>query len=336
MSYSNNGCRNESNDVDKLLRYWGVSNDPCIFTNIVGAGIDTEEKRNKLLCTITATFEKHRQNWETFFPDKPMELVIPVIPNKDHRRRVFSVYALTQASENEIVDASSSSPNTIPRSKDRVACMPVVDLVSTSSERLIESIESDRLDIKSPPSKAKAKCKLKATPDMVANPEEAVHDLSPKSSEIVGVIGKVNKEQVEEESDLSHLSSKELEILKQDMVASLDVIHDYLPKISETVAVTGTVIEQVKEISDLSCKDKSLLKLFDEGIHKYLCERARRSEETHQLLVSKKSIKGNGAAALFRDMATNWNVSTITFIVFHPLFLCGKHVLPILRELPSI
>ena len=60
MSYSNNdGCRNESNDVDKLLRYWGVSNDPCI-TNIVGAGIDTEEKRNKLLCTITATFEKHR------------------------------------------------------------------------------------------------------------------------------------------------------------------------------------------------------------------------------------------------------------------------------------
>ena len=78
----------------------------------------------------------------------------PVIPNKDHRRRVFSVCALTQASENEIVDASSSSPNTIPRSKDRVACMPVVDLVSTSSERLIESIESDRLDIKSPPSKA--------------------------------------------------------------------------------------------------------------------------------------------------------------------------------------
>ena len=160
-----------------------------------------------------------------------MDLVIPVIPNKDHRLRVFSVYALTQASENEIVDASSSSPNTIPRSKDRVACMPVVDLVSTSSERLIESIESDRLDIKSPPSKAKAKCKLKATPDMVANPEEAVHDLSPKSSEIVGVgemvgvIGKVNKEQVEEESDLSHLSSKELEILKQDMVASLDVVH---------------------------------------------------------------------------------------------------------------
>jgi len=85
MSYSNNGCRNESNDVDKLLRYWGVSrNDLCSLTNIVGAGSDTEEKRNKLLCTITATFEKHRQNWETVFPDKPMELVIPVIPNKDH------------------------------------------------------------------------------------------------------------------------------------------------------------------------------------------------------------------------------------------------------------
>ena len=55
---------------------------------------------------------------------------------------------------------------------------------------------------------------------------------------------------------MSHLSSKEMEILKQDMVASLDVVHDYLPKISETVAVTGTVIEQVKEISDLSCNDK--------------------------------------------------------------------------------
>ncbi len=119
MLYSNNGCRIESNDVDKLLHYWGVSNDPCIFTNIVGAGIDTEEKSNKLMCTITATFEKHRQNWETSFPNEPMELVIPVIPNKDHRRRVFYVYALThQESENEIVDASSSSPNTIPRNKN--------------------------------------------------------------------------------------------------------------------------------------------------------------------------------------------------------------------------
>ena len=124
-----------------------------------------------------------------------MEFVTPVNPRKDYQRCVFSFYALTQASENEIVDASSSSPNIIPRSKDRVACMPVVDLVSTSSERLIEPIKSDRLDMKSPPSKAKqskAKCKLKATPDMVANPEEAVHDLSPKSSEIAGVIGKVN------------------------------------------------------------------------------------------------------------------------------------------------
>ena len=90
---------------------------------------------------------------------------------------------------------------------------------------------------------------------------------------------------------MSHLSSKELEILLQDMIASLDVIHDYLPKISEIVAVTETVIEQVKEISELSCNDKSLLKLLDEGIHNYLCERARRSEETHQLLASKKSIK---------------------------------------------
>ena len=44
-------------------------------------------------------------------------------------------------------------------------------------------------------------------------------------------------------------------------------VHDYLPKIPETVAVTGTVIEQVKEMSDLSSNDKSLLKLFDEGIH---------------------------------------------------------------------
>jgi hypothetical protein len=67
MLCSNNGCRNESNDVDKILRFWGVSNDPFTFTNIVGAGIDTEEERNKLLCTITATFEKHCQSWELFF-----------------------------------------------------------------------------------------------------------------------------------------------------------------------------------------------------------------------------------------------------------------------------
>ena len=37
--------------------------------------------------------------------------------------------------------------------------VPMVDLVSTSSELLVESIKYDRLDIKSPPSKAKAKCK---------------------------------------------------------------------------------------------------------------------------------------------------------------------------------
>ena len=49
------------------------------------------------------------------------------------------------------------------------------------------------------------------------------------------------------------------------MVASLDVVHDCLPKISETVAVTGTVIEQVKEISDFSCKDKSILKQGKDG-----------------------------------------------------------------------
>ena len=51
-------------------------------------------------------------------------------------------------------------------------------------------------------------------------------------------------------------------------------------------------------MADLSCNDKSLLNKFDEGIHKYLCERARRSEETHQLLVSKKSIKGWEALAV--------------------------------------
>ena len=119
---------------------------------------------------------------------------------------------------------------------------------------------------------------------------------------------------------MSHLSSKELEILKQDMVASLDVrVHHYLPKISETVAVTGTVIEQVKEISDLSCNDKSLLKLFDEGIHKYLCERARRSETKNINYLYRKNRSRERLQLLFWDMATNWNVSTITFIVFHPL-----------------
>ena len=59
MAYRNNGSQNDSNDVDELLRYWGVSNDPCTFTNIVSTGIDTEEKRNKLLGSISATFGKH-------------------------------------------------------------------------------------------------------------------------------------------------------------------------------------------------------------------------------------------------------------------------------------
>ena len=134
---------------------------------------------------------------------------------------------------------------------------------------------------------------------------------------------------------MSHLSSKELAILKQDIVAMLDVIHDYLPKISETVAVTGTVFEQVKEISDLSCNDKSLLKLCDEGIHKYLCERARRSEETHQLLVSKKTIKGKVATAV-SGYGNELECFNNHLYSVSPSFLCGKHVMPILCQLPSI
>ena len=59
---------------------------------------------------------------------------------------------------------------------------------------------------------------------------------------------------------MSHLSSsKELEILKQHMVASLDVIHDYLPKISETVAVIGTKIEQ----ESMSCPFCVNCQVFD-------------------------------------------------------------------------
>ena len=89
MAYSNNSSRDESNDVDEVLHYcWGVSNGPHTFTNVVSTFIDTEEKRNKLLGTISATFEKHRQNWEEFFPNQPMELVIP---SREHRHRVFSV-----------------------------------------------------------------------------------------------------------------------------------------------------------------------------------------------------------------------------------------------------
>ena len=144
---------------------------------------------------------------------------------------------MKQSNENKIVDFGSSSPNSIPRSDDLRPSVPVVDFVFTSSERLDDStIEIDRLDMNSPPSTAKAKVKLKATPDLVANPEKVVHDLSLKSSENVGVNGKVNEEKVEEQrSDLSQLSSKALELLKQDMVASTEVVHDYLQKISETV-----------------------------------------------------------------------------------------------------
>ena len=82
MSYSNNGCRNESNDVDKLLCYWGVSNDPCIFTNIVGAGIDTEERGTSFCAPLRPPLRSVAKIGK-LFPDKPMEFVIPVIPNKD-------------------------------------------------------------------------------------------------------------------------------------------------------------------------------------------------------------------------------------------------------------
>ena len=50
-----------------------------LLTNVVSTGIDTEEKRNKLLSTISDTFEKNRQNWEAFISDQAMELIIPFI-----------------------------------------------------------------------------------------------------------------------------------------------------------------------------------------------------------------------------------------------------------------
>ena len=34
------------------------------------------------------------------------------------------------------------------------------------------------------------------------------------------------------------------------------------------------------------------LKCFDEGIHKYLHERATRNKETHQLILAEKSVQG--------------------------------------------
>ena len=46
--YSNNSSQDDSNGVDEVLRHWGVYKDPCIFTNFVSTGIDTEEKRNRL------------------------------------------------------------------------------------------------------------------------------------------------------------------------------------------------------------------------------------------------------------------------------------------------
>ena len=95
--------------------------------------------------------EKHRQNWEAFCPNQPMELVIPVIPSKEHRRRVFPVSKSTQFIDNEIVG-----------NEDRQVC--VVDLVSVSAE----SIDSDLLDIKqSSLSKAKSKGTLKEIPDII-------------------------------------------------------------------------------------------------------------------------------------------------------------------------
>ena len=102
-----------------------------------------------------------------------MELIIPVIPSKDHRRHVVSVSTSTQSIESEIVAR-----------KDRRVC--VVDLVSISTE----SIDSDLLDIKqSSRSKAKAKgSTLKEIPDIVVTNLEIIHDSCfPKNCKIVGV-----------------------------------------------------------------------------------------------------------------------------------------------------
>ena len=35
------------------------------------------------------------RKWEEFFPDQVMELVIPVIPSKDHMCHVVSIYTST-------------------------------------------------------------------------------------------------------------------------------------------------------------------------------------------------------------------------------------------------
>ena len=49
IAYSNNSSQDDSNGVDEVLRLWGVYKDPRTFTNVVSTGIDTKEKRNKLL-----------------------------------------------------------------------------------------------------------------------------------------------------------------------------------------------------------------------------------------------------------------------------------------------
>ena len=54
---------------------------------ILLVGIDTEKKSQKL---------KELSNWEAFFcADQVMELVIPVIPSKDHMCHVVSIYTST-------------------------------------------------------------------------------------------------------------------------------------------------------------------------------------------------------------------------------------------------
>ena len=152
MAYSNNSSsQDDFNGVDEVLQHWGVYKDPRTFTNVVCTGIDTEEeKRNTLLGTILATFENQRQNWEAFFPNQPMELVIPVIPSREHRLHMFSVSISTQFIDNEIVG-----------NEDRQVC--VVDFVSTIST---ESIDSDLLDIKQS-SRSKAIGTLKEIPEII-------------------------------------------------------------------------------------------------------------------------------------------------------------------------
>ena len=186
VAYSDNSTsQDESNGVDELPYYWGVYKDPRTFTNVVSTGIDTEKKRNMLLGTVPATFEKHRQNWEAFFPHQPMELVIPVIPSRDHRRLVFSVSKSSQFIDNEIAG-----------NEDCQVC--VVDLVSISTEST--TIDSDLLDIKKSvfPFQSKSKRSLKEIPDIIVTNLEIIHDSCfPKNSKIDGVANRKIIEQVE-------------------------------------------------------------------------------------------------------------------------------------------